>query len=82
MPGKCVYGKDKQVASQDKWRYTFYTAILFFIIASPFMFKIVNSILGSLVKICDKSGCPTMMGLILHTIVFALLLRLMMNYDI
>ena len=83
MPGKtCCYGGKNGASSQDKWRYTFYTAILFMIIASPFMFKIVNSILGSLVKICDKNGCPTTIGLVLHTIVFALLLRLMMNYDI
>ncbi len=82
MGGKCCYGKKSGGTNEDKWRYTIYTTILFLVIASPFMFKFVNSLLGSLLKICNKNGCPTGAGLILHSIVFALLLRLLMNFDI
>ena len=74
--------KKKGGTNEDKWRYTFYTTILFLVIASPFMFKLVNSLLGSVLKICNKNGCPTSVGLLLHSVVFALLLRLLMNFDI
>ena len=30
-------------------------------------------------KVCDKSGCPTTFGYLLHALVFTLLLRLMMD---
>lgn len=66
----------------DKWRYTIYTTILFLIIVCPLTYKIVNYILGSLVKICDKKGCPTYAGIFIHAIVFTLLLRCLMDLDI
>ena len=42
-------------------------------------YKLVNYILGSLVKICDKNGCATTAGYLIHAVVFTLLLRLMMD---
>jgi hypothetical protein len=61
----------------DKWISTLRTAILFIIVSSPFLYKLVNQTLGSLLgfSISSTSGCPTYAGLFLHTIVFALLLR-------
>jgi hypothetical protein len=43
------------------------------------MFTFVNSIFGSLVKIAEPNGCPTAMGLMIHTIVFLVLLYFMMS---
>ena len=81
MQGGC--GSDNMhPTSSDKWRYTIYTTILFLIIVSPFTYLIVNSILGSLIKICDKKGCPTTVGIFVHAIVFTLLLRCLMDLNI
>ncbi len=66
----------------DKWRYTIYTTILFLIIVNPMTYKLVNSLLGSFVKICDTKGCPTNIGIIVHAIVFTLLLRYLMDLKI
>ena len=73
---------EKKVSGNDKWRYTLYTTILFLIIVNPMTYKIVNMLLGSLVKICDSKGCPTYAGIFVHAIVFTLLLRYMMDLDI
>lgn len=62
-----------------KFKYSLYSALAFFFLASPQMFSFVNSILGSFIKIADPNGCPTQFGLILHTIVFLGLLYLMMS---
>ena len=83
---KCMQGGCKacgaKPSNEDKWRYTLYTTILFLIIVCPFTYLLVNSILGGLVKICDKKGCPTSMGILIHAVVFTLLLRYLMDLDI
>lgn len=65
-------------ADTMKWWYSLYSAVIFFIIASPMTYKLVNSLLGSIVKICDPKGCPTTAGLLVHTTVFLLVVRAMM----
>jgi hypothetical protein len=48
--------------------------IIFIIISLPFTYKTTNSILGYIIgKLADHSGCPTILGLVVHTIVFGLI---------
>ena len=50
-------------------------ALLFFIVANPMVFRFVDSLLGWLVgPTASPSGCPTTLGLVVHSVVFALLL--------
>ena len=62
-----------------KFKYSLYSALAFFLLASPQVFSFVNSLIGSFVKVSDPNGCPTAFGLILHTIIFLGLLYLMMS---
>ena len=64
-----------KLTNYEKWLYTLYTTIIFILVSNPFTYKLVNSILGN---ICDKKGCPTPFGFIVHTIVFTLILRFIM----
>ena len=52
--------------------YSIQAALVFLVIASPFMYNLVQSILGRLVTVA-KGGCPTMAGLLLHTVVYGLI---------
>lgn len=46
-------------------------ALLFYIIANPMTYKIVDSVLGWIAgRIAGPSGCPTNWGVIVHAIVF------------
>lgn len=65
----------------DKWRYTLYTTILFFIVVNPLTYNLTNSLLKPFVKI-SSNGCPTIYGIVIHGIVFTLLLRYMMELNI
>ena len=65
--------------NMDKWRYTLITTVLFFIVVNPYTYKFVNFLLKRFFKIADKSGCPTFAGVIVHTVVFTLLLRGLME---
>jgi len=73
---------------QMKWVFSAIAAALFFIIASPEAYKIVQNYvfnpLTNLMKtgaitIADSQGCPKRLGLIVHTIVFLLLVRATME---
>jgi hypothetical protein len=67
---------------KDKWRYSFYSTLAFLIISSPYTYMLVNKLLGEFVKVSSANGCPTMMGLLIHAVVFALIIRSMMELDI
>ena len=49
-----------------KVKYSLYSALLFFLVANPVTFRAVNSVVPGVAV----GGCPTAIGMILHTIVF------------
>ena len=66
----------------DKLRYSFYSALVFLILASPPMYKLVDRLLGSVVRIANPAGCSTTFGLFLHAIVFGLVVFGLMHLKI
>lgn len=69
-------------SNADKWRYTLYTTVIFLIVVHPQTYRLVNHLLGNIVKISDKCGCPTMAGIVVHAIVFTLIVRYMMDIKV
>uniref|UniRef100_A0A6C0EAQ2 Uncharacterized protein n=1 Tax=viral metagenome TaxID=1070528 RepID=A0A6C0EAQ2_9ZZZZ len=75
--------ENQSLASYNKWKYTLYTTIIVLLIFNPFTYKLVNSLLSNLVgKIASNDGCPTLLGLAIHAIVFTLIIRLIMDLHI
>ena len=73
----------REVTSVDKWRFTLYTTVLLLILFNPWMYIFVNKLVGSLIgTIANKEGCPTMLGFIVHAVVFTLILRVLMSMKI
>lgn len=73
----------RELTSFDKWRFTLYTTVLLLILFNPWMYVFVNKLVGSLIgSIANRDGCPTILGFIVHAIVFTVLLRGMMNMNI
>ena len=62
---------------EDKFMISIISALVFFIVANPETFKLVRRLVGSWVA--TPTGCPSMMGLILHAAVFMLVVWGMMN---
>ena len=73
---------DYEYGSADKWRYSVYSALVFLLISNPYTYILVNKLLGNFVKISSPNGCPTMAGLFIHAVVFAVIIRAMMELDI
>jgi hypothetical protein len=66
MPG---FTTDRAVL---KAKYSFYAALVFFLIANPETYKIIQRILGGFITVVDVGGCPTANGFFLHTALFFL----------
>ena len=62
-----------------KFRISLMSALLFFAIANPETFKIIKKVFGSWVS--SPTGCPTMNGLVLHSVVFLLITWALMNIN-
>ena len=59
-----------------KWQITFFSALIFLLVVHPMTYQLTQKLLGGILgKIAEPSGCPTTMGLALHTIVYILLVR-------
>ena len=64
-----------------KAKYSFYSTLVFFLVANPETYKILQWALGGIVgTLSSPSGCPTPLGLFLHTIVFFLVILALMMF--
>jgi hypothetical protein len=63
-----------------KAKYSFYSALVFFLVANPETYKITDWMFGNVMpQIANSAGAPTPIGLFLHTILFfVVILSLMM----
>jgi hypothetical protein len=63
-----------------KAKYSFYSALVFFLVANPETYKVAQRFLGGyLGNIANPGGCPTAYGLFIHTLIFfCVMLGLMM----
>lgn len=70
----------KPYTSKDKWIVSIISGLLFLLIASPFLYQLTNIVFSPLGFImASKEGCPTILGLVVHSLVFLLIVRLMMR---
>jgi hypothetical protein len=59
-----------------KWQITLFSALIFLLVVHPMTYKLTQKLFGGVLgKISDVSGCPTTLGLALHTVVYILLVR-------
>ncbi len=70
-------------SSYKKWQISIFSALIFLLVISPYTYiltqKLFSGILG---KISESNGCPTTRGLVLHTLVYILLVRLSMDLNL
>ena len=57
-----------------KAKYAFYSTLVFFFLANPETYKLMQGVFGGLISIASDGGCPTAYGFFLHTGLFFLVL--------
>jgi len=70
----CGCNGEKQ---QEKFIISVVSGLTFFIIANPETFRLVRRVLGP--GIATPTGCPSTVGLLVHSVVFILVVWAMMN---
>lgn len=65
------------LSNEKKLYISLQTALLAFVFFNPMLFKLVAGVLGRWVASAD--GAPTMLGLVLHAVLFGLVLYLLMR---
>ena len=59
-----------------KWQITFFSALIFIIVVHPMTYQLTQKLFGGIIgRVSDANGCPTTVGLALHTLVYILLVR-------
>lgn len=71
--------KGMRIGNFDKILISVIIGIIFFILASPFIFNLTGKGFGMLgVKMLNEKG-PTTLGLIIHTVIFIIAVRILMH---
>lgn len=63
--------------AQQKFLISVMSALVFFVISNPDTYRLTRTVFGRWVA--GPTGCPTLRGLVLHTVVFVLITWAMMN---
>jgi hypothetical protein len=63
-----------------KAKYSFYSTLVFFLVANPETFKLTQRLLGGFIPLASESGCPTAYGFFGHSILFFFILWGMMLF--
>ena len=70
-------------SSYKKWQISIFSAFIFVLVIHPYTYKLTQQMFGSILgKIAEANGCPTIRGLILHTLVYILLVRGSMDFNL
>lgn len=62
---------------QEKFITSLISGLTFFVIANPETFRLVRRVLGP--RIATPTGCPSTLGLLVHSLVFVVVVWAMMN---
>lgn len=64
-----------------KAKYSFYSTLVFFLVANPETYKIINWMLGPILgPIASTAGCPTPLGIFFHSILFFFVILALMMF--
>lgn len=75
--------KTNGLTTKGKIKASILSALVFFIVANPLVFKLMSSLFSMInpnfgSMICDENGCPTVQGLTLHSVIFGLIVYILM----
>ena len=68
--------------SSQKWQISIFSAFIFLLVVNPYTYNLTNSLLSGFIGPIAKNGCPTTVGLLLHTVVYTLLVRYSMDLNL
>jgi hypothetical protein len=65
-----------------QWQTALIVTLVFLLISNSYTYQLTQQIFGSIFAVANELGCPTMVGLILHTVVFLIIVRVLMEFKL
>jgi hypothetical protein len=70
-------------SNYTKWQISIFSAFIFILVIHPYTYKFTQKVFSRFLgQIADMNGCPTTLGLALHTLVYILLVRSSMDLNL
>ena len=66
-------------SSSEKWKISLFSLVIFLIVVNPLTYSLTNRLLKPLVGPLVTNGCPTTLGIFIHSLVYFLLVRFSMD---
>ena len=66
----------------QKWNISIFSAFIFLLVVNPYTYQLTHFLFSRFIGTIVRNGCPTTIGLILHTIVYVLLVRYSMDLNL
>lgn len=69
--------------TNEKINATIQAIIVFIVVSLPATYDLTNGLFDSLfgLKLIESSGCPSMVGLLVHALVFGVIVYILMSID-
>jgi hypothetical protein len=71
---------NKTITQKEKLLISLLSGLMFLVVSSPVMYKLVNSITLRAGLDIETGGCPNLKGLVLHSFVFVILVFIVMQF--
>jgi hypothetical protein len=72
--------KESPLTKRDKWIIAGSIALLFFLLSCPLTYIFMQKLLGfTTLKFSYDYGCPTFLGLIVHSLLFLAIVKIIMR---
>jgi hypothetical protein len=66
-------------SNSKKWEISFFSALIFILVVNPYTYNLTNKLFSGILGPIARNGCPTSVGILLHTVVYILLIRYSMD---
>jgi hypothetical protein len=67
-------------SSSQKWKISLFSLVIFILVVNPYTYQLTNRLFGGIIgTVADARGCPTLTGLVLHSVVYLLIVRYSMD---
>jgi len=74
---ECIMAKRHLEIRKKQLMYV--AGILFFLVSNPYTYSILQKLLGE--NLANATGCATQMGVLLHTVVFMIIFRMVLGHS-
>ena len=64
-----------------KAKYSFYSALVFFLVANPETYKVIQKVMGGMFDVAASNGVPTILGFLLQTVLFFFVMLALMMFQ-